>query len=1186
MSINITVDGRTIEAEEGQTLLNAALAAGIDIPRLCHDIKLSPGLNCGLCVVSVDGAPPVKACETLAARGMNVVTKDPELDELRRMQLDKLLSVHRGDCIAPCKRACPAHSDCQGYAGLIAEGFFDEALHLIKTSYPLPASLGRICPHPCEDACRRGILDAPVSLAALKRFAGDMELKKDKPYLPELAPSSGKKVAVVGGGPAGLTAAWLLAIAGHKVTVFEAQPRAGGMLRYGIPEFRLPKAVLDQEIAVIGAIGVEIKCGCKVDMKSFEKIKEDYDAVFLGIGAWKAAPLQIPGEELPRVMSGLTLLRKTAVGESVCLGKRVAVVGGGNTAIDSARTAIRLPKVEKVTLLYRRSQDEMPAFAKEVAEAEMEGVELRFLTNPVEIKASGSGLAVRLQAMELSAPDASGRRRPMPVQGKFSDFDCDSLIVAVGQQVADMVPGSPLMNDRGTIGTRENLETSVPGVFAGGDAVNQSNGLAVEAIADGQRAAEVIDKYLKGIQYIPCAQSYAEQKDLTAADFPYAEKKERQIPVSLSGEERAKNFLESAGGLTAEQARAEAARCLECGCLDFYECKLLSYAEEYGMVFPNGSRGSRETTDRRQPYIFRDPNKCIACGLCVRVCRETMGYGCWEMIDSGGRQIVRIAGDGTLPEANCISCGQCVEHCPVGALFERNPRMKSVPLPPEVSHNVCNYCGVGCSVDVHHFGDKPIKTSPVYGGSLRDNVLCSHGRFGWHTAMGDRELNSPLVREYGVLRPAGWDEAYRTALAGLKKVQDRYGRDSVGVLIADRMTNEEIYQSLRLADTLGTKSIYSANIYDGGVEDVFGLDLSTNSYQELADTDCVLVVAADVPSYYAMLALPVQQAKFRCGAKLLVAAAGGWNGFNFIADRRAVMEDDTRFLKEMLKDCIDSGCVPENAAGFEELKASLAGVVPGGEARDFARDYRAVGTAMIMIDRERASAETARLACELAVVCGKIGRPSCGVIQMLQHNNTQTVSLMRIRSNMSRLLEDIKGGKIKGMVLAEQFIPDEEAARLLEYTLLMDSARGPAFACADVFLPMPGYGSFNGTYLSAEGRVQKVNRIFSVPSGRDGWQVLDGLIAAAGGTPLGSLDAVQKSLAGRFPVYRPCLLDGEEFLAGGPVRYRRGYATLDGKAHLFPAAGKAPAFGEMCFADVPLCTWFGQLVGEGVLKID
>ena len=193
---------------------------------------------------------------------------------------------------------------------------------------------------------------------------------------------------------------------------------------------------------------------------------------------------------------------------------------------------------------------------------------------------------------------------------------------------------------------------------------------------------------------------------------------------------------------------------------------------------------------------------------------------------------------------------------------------------------------------------------------------------------------------------------------------------------------------------------------------------------------------------------------------------------------------------------------------------------------------------------------------------------------------------MHIRSKMTSLQGDIRDGKIKGMVLVEQFIPDEVAAGMLDYTVLMDSARGPAFSFADVFLPMPGYGSYDGTYCSAEGRIQKVSRIFSIPSGKDGWQVLDGLIAAAGGNALGSLDAVQNSLVRRFPLYLPCLMEGERFLADGPVRHQNGYATQDGKAHLLPAESSAPAFGEMCFADVPLCTWFGQLVSEGVLKVD
>ena len=1177
MTIRFSIDGQPVVAAEGQNVLEAALTAGIQIPHLCYDKKLSPAGNCGLCMVRVNGGEPVKACETKVSADMVVISEGEDLNALRREALAKLLAIHHGDCIAPCKRACPANSDCQGYAGLIAEGYFAEALRLLKDAYPIPASLGRVCPHPCEEACRRGLFEGPVSLAALKRFAADLDLDGDSPYRPEKAPATGKKVAVIGGGPAGLTAAWLLTVKGHQVTIFEAMPKAGGMLRYGIPEFRLPKAVLGQEIRIIESLGVEIRTNVKVDADVFEHLRKAYDAVFLSVGAWKSSPMRVSGEELPQVMSGLELLRRAAMDEPLSLGRHVAVVGGGNTAIDSVRTAIRLPGVEQVTLIYRRSREQMPAFAEEVAEAELEGVNLRFLVNPVEISPEGNGLSVKLQVMRLGAPDASGRQRPEPVEGEFDTFHCDSLIAAIGQQV-EGIPSGVVQSKWGTIQVGDDLTTSLPGVFAGGDAVNDGPGLAVEAVADGQKAAQVIDSYLNGQAYTPVQSCYCQQPDLTAADFPDTEPAERQQPCHLPVEDRKKNFRETAGGLTLEQAQAEGARCLECGCLDVYECKLLAYATEYGVEPPPVSAQDRKTEEKGDPYIFYDPNKCTGCGQCVRVCQEIMGYACYDLDTQSDRTLVKPSDTAQY----CIGCGQCVEHCPTGAMTEHNPRMKAVPLPPQVQRNVCNYCGVGCSTQIYHYGNAPIKVTPAYGGSLDANILCRHGRFGWHTALSDRSLRQPLVRMNGQLQPASWEAAYAEALSGLRAVQEKYGKDSVGVLIADRMTAEEIYLSRKFAEVLETRSIYSANIYHGGLEDVFGLDGSTNSYQELAETDCVFILGADVPSYYAMLAVPVQQAVSK-GAKLLLAAADGWNGFNMLASQRAVVEDDTRFLKEMLKAAIDMGANPENVTGWEELNASLSEITPSAEAISFAKAYKDAPTAMIMLDRERVSTETARLLADLAVVCGQIGRPNTGLIQMLQHNNTQSIAYQDIQRKMPHLAQDVAEGKIKGLVLVEQFV-DAEIANALEYSVLLDTMPGPAFSHSNVILPMPGYGAYNGTYVSAEGRIQPVHQIYAPPAGKDGWQVLDDLIAASGGPGLGTLEQVQKELAERFPLYRPYWESGAVFIADGPVRYQQRYAHPDGKAHLVPAAAKAPLFGTMCFADVPLVTWFGQLVDEGLLQ--
>jgi predicted molibdopterin-dependent oxidoreductase YjgC len=291
---------------------------------------------------------------------------------------------------------------------------------------------------------------------------------------------------------------------------------------------------------------------------------------------------------------------------------------------------------------------------------------------------------------------------------------------------------------------------------------------------------------------------------------------------------------------------------------------------------------------------------------------------------------------GALQSTYCIGCGQCAEHCPTGALTERDPRMKPITVKPEIHDSVCSYCGVGCRTKIFSYGNAPIKVIPRAGGSLPENILCRHGRFGWHTAMGDSELTGPLVKKNGNLSPASFEEAYSESIKKLRQVQSQYGKDSVAVLIADRMTSEEIFLSRKLGEALETDSIYSANIYNGGLEDVFGLDGSTNSYRELSGTDLIFILGADVPSYYAMLAVPVQQA-VKKGAKLLLAASEGWNGFNMLADKRAVVEDDTRFLKEMLKSLIELGCSPDNAAGFEELRNSLSAVSVSPEAMEFAK---------------------------------------------------------------------------------------------------------------------------------------------------------------------------------------------------------------------------------------------------------
>ena len=385
---------------------------------------------------------------------------------------------------------------------LIAAGKFKEALKLIKRDNPFPIVCGRVCNHPCEEACKRGEVDEPIDIMHLKRFVADLDLNDETRFVPEVKEKKGKRVAVVGAGPAGLTAAYYLAIEGYDIDVFEALPVAGGWLAVGIPEYRLPKDVLKAEIKVIEDLGVKIHLNTRIGKDiSFEKLRQDYDALFIGCGTVLSSKLDVPGEELQGVVHGVDYLRRMNLGEKVSLGKRVAVIGGGNVAMDAVRTAVRTGSQE-VFILYRRSRAEMPAAPEEIEEALEEGIRMEFLAAPVRILGeNGKVTGIECIRMELGEPDASGRRRPVPVKGSEFTIACDSIVPAIGQ-AADL---SFIPKESGIAVNKWNtfdvdpvtFATSVPGVFAGGDNVT-GPATVVKAVYAGKEAAVSIGRYLSG----------------------------------------------------------------------------------------------------------------------------------------------------------------------------------------------------------------------------------------------------------------------------------------------------------------------------------------------------------------------------------------------------------------------------------------------------------------------------------------------------------------------------------------------------------------------------------------------------------------------------------------------------------------------------------------------------------------
>jgi len=677
--IKLNINSRTIEVEQGSTVLEAALRAGIYIPNLCYHPDLPPIGACRLCIIEIEGIKGFPAsCTTQVKEGMVVHTDTSSLRELRKNVVGLLLSEHPkelerssqlekvveyvgrkevlpGDaphtrglsvisdeplfirdldrcilcgrctricqevrkigtigfidrgvkaivgtgynvsmkdaackfCLAcvevcpsgalvdkekfeeedrekvllPCTNTCPAGIEVSRYVRLIAEGRFQDALEVIREKVPFPLVLGYVCDHPCEEACRRCEVNEPIAIKMLKRFVAEQDSGRWRRKITVL-PETGKKIAIVGSGPAGLTAAWFLRIEGHSVTVFEEQAAAGGMMRTAIPRYRLPGNILDREIKEIENIGVEIKTDIKIESLD-ELFEQGYCAVFLALGAAEGMKMGISGEEDRRVLDGISMLQSINLGKETDIAGEVAVVGGGNVAIDAARSALRAG-AKKVTILYRRTREEMPAASEEIEEALEEGVEITFLVAPRKVFSEGGRLKIECIRMELGEPDASGRRRPVPVEGSEFIIEVDRLIPAIGQRSVLPEELSFLADKKGKISAdTETAACCREGVFAGGDVVSGPASV-IEAIQAGRKGAISIDKYLGGEgridkQFIP-----EEEEDLCMGrEEGFAYRERAVIPV-LPVDKRMRNFRQVEICFDKKTATKEAERCLKC----------------------------------------------------------------------------------------------------------------------------------------------------------------------------------------------------------------------------------------------------------------------------------------------------------------------------------------------------------------------------------------------------------------------------------------------------------------------------------------------------------------------------------------------------------------------------------------------------------------------------------------------
>ncbi|MCR4404084.1 MAG: NADH-quinone oxidoreductase subunit NuoF [Candidatus Acetothermia bacterium] len=511
--------------------------------------------------------------------GLGQTAPNPVLSTLRHFRDEYEAHIKYKRCPAavckelissPCQHICPIGTEVPVYVALIAQGRFAEALEVIRKDNPLPSVCGRVCHHPCEAKCRAGEGGEPIAIRALKRFATDYGLREGLEPQPSRGPGREEKVAVIGSGPAGLSCAAELAKLGYPVTVFEALPVAGGMLAVGIPEYRLPKRILQADIRAIESLGVEIKTntalGREITLDGL--FAQGYKAIFIAIGAHKSLKLGLPGEEAEGVLPAMDFLTAVNLGKKVQLGPRVGIIGGGNAAVDAARVARRLLRDGEVTIIYRRTRAEMPAYPEEVEAALEEGIAIEFLAAPVEILSSNGKLeGVKLVRMELGEVDETGRRRPIPIPGSEFTLELDTLIAAIGEE-----PEIPFQDGQVRVSKWKTIEvdpetfaTGRPGVFAGGDVVS-GPGTVIEAIAAGKVAAQSIDSYLRGL---PLTREYRLTRP--SVYIPPVELSEEEVIQArrpamplLRPEERASNFKEVELGLTEEQAIKEARRCLRC----------------------------------------------------------------------------------------------------------------------------------------------------------------------------------------------------------------------------------------------------------------------------------------------------------------------------------------------------------------------------------------------------------------------------------------------------------------------------------------------------------------------------------------------------------------------------------------------------------------------------------------------
>jgi formate dehydrogenase major subunit len=1046
---NILLNGNIVKGIPGETILELARRNDTDIPTLCHDDRLEPFTSCYLCVVEVEGMRGHQpACSTKITEGMKIVTDNESIRKSRKIALELLLSNHYADCIGPCKQTCPAGVDVQGYISLIDKGLYNDAVALIKETNPLPAICGRVCVRPCEGECRRNLLDegAPVGIDYLKRFTSDFDLASPSKFVPEIAPSTGKKIAVIGAGPGGLSAGYFLQTKGHQVDIFEAAPKSGGWLRYGIPEYRLPNDILDQEVKNITDLGVNIfynqKLGGNV---SYKELKDRYDATILTIGSQKGTGIGCEGEDAENVYSGIDFLKNMEItGQRYDFtGKTIAVIGGGNTAMDCCRTSLRC-RADKVYVIYRRTEKEMPANPIEIHESKLEGVEYMFLTLPKKVNKDEKGAikSITCLKMELGEPDASGRRRPVPVEGSEFDVRVDYALAAIGQKTdvnfindinSNATGGELKINKWGDIDADKNtLQTGIASVFAAGDGVS-GPATIIEAIAQAKTASVSAHQFLTGQTVQPVKKLFTSKKDNFKKQVreDYLDRFERQLREEMPTlpVEMRSNFNEVELGYRDETvAQHEAKRCLECGCSVFFDCDLQRYSTEYSADQKKYDGEFKEySVDFRHPYIEIDTNKCILCSRCIRICHEVVGANALGLINRGFESVVAPSLGDSLLDTTCESCGMCISTCPTGAITE-NVIFKPGPVVTETLDTICNYCSVGCAITLHHKNGFVMGVTGSPGLVNTDGNLCRFPKFGYQYLNDRQRILHPMLKVNGEFKKISFEEAFRLIKDKIAGV----GPDENAFFAGARLTNEEMYLIRKLANA-GVKTKNTGSFHYLGRDNGYGgIGGYSVPFDQVSKASKLYLLGTEINADHAVTGFLVNNARVMKKVPVVMVTCKEKNSMVHKVDEVLKVGSYYYFIKAVnhwfLSNGLENGLfLRDRAEGFEEYKSQLlsenfddlvqhSGVTGKDVIIRFAEDYNKEMNAVLLFSEKEISPDAATELYNLAMITGKLGKTSSGLVSLKEKNNSQGLLDMGIQVNtgLQGLLEN---GKIRNLFI-------------------------------------------------------------------------------------------------------------------------------------------------------------------------